>query len=88
MPCKCPTLSPFRWREHTEPSIFMADASSRARGKAGMSLSQLASQSVENQRSRGLPAGYLSGISRDIQAERERLARFVAAAKRDGKGKR
>lgn len=80
--CTCPPQSPFRWREHTHPTIFARDNTFSPKGDTGLSASQVASQGVQTQRDAGKVPGYLPGVSRDAAAEKERLVNFQVAEQR------
>lgn len=74
--CKCHPDSPFHWKHNKRPSVFQADVYFRA-SKTGQSLSQAATNNVEQARDKGQMAGFLRGISRDREAEVLRMRNFV-----------
>lgn len=54
-------LSPFRWRERTEPSIFASDINFIGKSN-GKTVSQIASKAVDDQRRKGKMSGTIPGL--------------------------
>lgn len=79
MKCKCHPNSPFLWKNNTSPTVFAKDPYFRSTN--GSSGSVLSTKRVEESRAKGLPIGYMYGISRNKEAELLRIRTFTTFTK-------
>lgn len=63
--CHCSIFSPFRWREHQRPSIFLEDGPFTIGAKTGKTMSIIQSETVERiTRETGRNPGSIRKISK------------------------
>lgn len=76
MTCRCHPHSPFLWRNDPQPSIFMADHTYRAKGKSGLSGSEIATVFVEGQRKLGKMPGSIRNLGAATKEKEQALLAF------------
>ena len=68
--------NPFLWHKYPRSSIFRQDLAFRA-AKEGRSLSQAATEYVEQARKEGKMAGFIKGVSKKREEEVLRMRNFA-----------
>ena len=73
---KNPDADPFRWREHSTPSIFANDPAFMAKGVDSLSTSQIMTEVVKKKRKENKNHGTIYGLSKDREEAILKSKRF------------
>ena len=79
--CNCEIDSPFMWAHNRRPSMFALDRAFVAQGQNGMTKGQTMTQSVDNQRARGIEPSMLYGLSKRSDERLNEQRKYTAKPK-------
>lgn len=89
MNCRCLPNSPFRWREHSEPSAFANDPLFRA-PSTGKTNSEAQTEQVQRRREQGELPGHIHNLGKPSKKREEQLLAYkqYGTNVKNGKSKR